>query len=100
MDNKISHNDAFVLEHIVRAVFNCDRFGVMGIADADHLERLPLDAATAVFSSLYKDKTEIREIDEFMDHYNCYFTFDDYRYDEKEVKQYIDGLRELVKKYC
>lgn len=88
------------MEHIVRAVFGCDRFGVMGIADADHLERLPFDAATAIFSPLYKDREEIPEIDDFVDHYNCYFTFDDYIYDENKVKQYIDELRKLERKYC
>ena len=45
----INHSEAFELELIVRRVFDCDRFGVMGIADAGHLERCPYDAAIAVF---------------------------------------------------
>ena len=36
MDKKISHAEATALEYIVRSVFNCERFGVMGVADADH----------------------------------------------------------------
>ena len=38
MDKKISHAEATALEYIVRSVFNCERFGVMGVADADQLE--------------------------------------------------------------
>ena len=34
MDKKISHAEATALEYIVRSVFNCERFGVMGVADA------------------------------------------------------------------
>ena len=33
MDKKISHAEATALEYIVRSVFNCERFGVMGVAD-------------------------------------------------------------------
>lgn len=99
MDKKISHAEATALEYIVRSVFNCERFGVMGVADADHLERCPLDAAMVVFAPLYKNKTEISEIEEFMDRNICQFSFDDYEYDEKKVEKYIEELRKLVKKY-
>lgn len=96
----INHNEAFELEHIVRRVFNCDRFGVMGIADADHLERCPYDAAIAVFAPLYKTHKEIEDIEQFMDDFACYFTFSDYQYSEEKVREYIDGLKKLVDKYC
>ena len=100
MDKKISHAEATALEYIVRSVFNCERFGVMGVANADHLERCPLDAAMVVFAPLYKNKAEISEIDEFMDQNICYFSFDDYEYEEEKVEKYIEELRKLVKKYC
>lgn len=96
----INHNEAFELELIVRRVFNCDRNGVMGIADADHLERCPYDAAIVVFAPLYKTNSKIDEIDQFMDDFSCYFTFDDFQYSKEKVREYIDGLRELVEKYC
>lgn len=28
----VNHMDAIALEHLIRRVYNCDRFGVMGIA--------------------------------------------------------------------
>ena len=96
----IKHSEAFELEHIVRRVFNCDRFGVMGIADADHLERCPFDAASVVFAPLYKINNEIEEIEQFMDEFSCYFIFSDYQYSEEKVREYIDGLKNLVEKYC
>ena len=87
----IKHSEAFELEHIVRRVFNCDRFGVMGC---------PFDAAIVVFAPLYKINNEIEEIEQFMDEFSCYFTFSDYQYSEEKVREYIDGLKNLVEKYC
>lgn len=34
---RIEHGDAIELESIVRRLFNCDRSGVSGLADADNL---------------------------------------------------------------
>lgn len=96
----INHNEATSLEFIVRRVYNCERFGVMGIADADHLERNPLDAAIVIFAPLYREQREIEEIDAFMDRYSCVFNFpEDYTYNEETVANYIEGLRNLVDRY-
>ena len=35
-----------------------------------------------------------------MDDFACYFTFSDYQYSEEKVREYIDGLKKLVDKYC
>lgn len=96
----INYNEAFELELIVRHAYGCRKGGVMGIADANHLERCPLDAALVVFAPLYKDVEEIEEIDQFIDKYVCYFTFSDYKYAEEKIKSYIEELRRLVNKYC
>ena len=97
----INHDEAIALEFSVRKVFDCERFGVMGIANADHLERYPMDAALVVFAPLYKEQAEIPEIDEFMDKYGCIFHFpDSYTYDKNTVREYIDELRTLIDKYC
>ena len=39
---RINHNDAIELEYQVRRLFKCDRAGVSGMADADHLESRPM----------------------------------------------------------
>lgn len=41
---KISHNDAIILEAIVRKVHDCDRASMGGYIDTDHYESDPFDA--------------------------------------------------------
>lgn len=100
MKSFINHSEAMELEYLIRKVYKCDRFGVMGIADADHLEFHPLDAANVILAPLYLNKTDIPEIDSFVDEQSCIFNFsDDYVYNETTVRKYIDGLSSLVGKY-
>lgn len=100
MKKLINHSEATELEYLVRRVYNCDRFGVMGIADADHLEYHPLDAANVILAPLYLNRTDIPEIDNFIGEQSCIFNFDDnYVYNENTVRNYIDGLRALVDNY-
>lgn len=51
---RISHNDAILLENIVRNVFNCDRGSMGGFIDADHFESEPFDAALIAISPLWQ----------------------------------------------
>lgn len=96
----INHDEAFSLEMIVRGVYKCDRYGVMGVANADHLELSPMDAVLVVFAPLYKNEKEIIEIDDFVDRYNCIFNFpDDYEYNKETVADFIKEFRSLVEKY-
>lgn len=96
----INHREAISLEHIVRRVYNCERFGVMGVANSDHLERHPMDAAIVIFAPLYQEQKVIEDIDSFIDEYSCIFNFhEDYEYNEQTVNNYIEGLRRLVDKY-
>lgn len=96
----ISHSEAFELEHLIRKVYNCDRFGVMGIADADHLEYHPLDAANVILAPLYLNQNNISDVENFIDEQSCIFNFsDNYEYNEDTVRKYIDGLSSLVNKY-
>lgn len=99
MKRFINHSEATELEYLIRKVYKCDRFGVMGIADADHLEFHPLDAANVILAPLYLDNTDISEIDSFVDEQSCIFNFDNYVYNETVVRNYIDGLSSLVNKY-
>ena len=96
----INDSEATSLELIVRRVYNCGKGGVMGIADASHLERNPLDAAIVIFAPLYKEQREIEEIDAFMNQYSSIFNFPErYTYNEETVANYIEGLRNLVGRY-
>ena len=96
----LAHEDALRLEGIVRKVFNCDRFGVMGIADADHLERYPLDAVWAVFAPLYQSEKSFPDIEDFTDKYSVIFHYpEEYVYSSKTIKEFIEEFDNLVKKH-
>lgn len=100
MKNLINHDEAIELEYIIRRVYKCDRFGVMGIANADRLEHHPLDAANVILAPLYFDKSDLTDVENFMDTYSSLFNFYDYyEYDKDKVRSYIDGLKKLVDKY-
>ena len=62
---RIKHEDAVVLEAIVRRTFNCERGGMGGFVDADHFEREPFDAAIIAIAPLWQ-RSNPKEIEEFL----------------------------------
>ena len=62
---RIKHEDAVVLEAIVRRTFNCERGGMGGFVDADHFEREPFDAAIIAIVPLWQ-RSNPKEIEEFL----------------------------------
>ena len=97
----MTHNKAILLENILRNVYDCDRYGLAGLADADGLERYPYNAAIVIIALIYSKyhESELEEIKEFGDRYS----FDIQRHldelDEEFIDNYIDDLRAMVKKY-
>lgn len=98
---KIDHGDAITLEGIIRRLYNCDRFGISGYADADHLESNPLDAATLVIAPLYYTGkvTNQLEFDSFLAKYDCIFGYPEENLTQESVEEYISDLESIVKKY-
>ena len=92
---RIKHEDASVLEAIVRRVFNCERGGMGGLIDADHFEREPFDAAIIAIAPLWQ-RANPKEIEEF------WFKWESVLRDENtkdvDIKTYIDELRNLIDK--
>ena len=97
----IDHGQAISLEHIVRNVFNCDRFGLSGLADADHLSHHPFDAATIIISALYATGrvTNQREFEEFICRYSDVFDYPEENLNDTILEQYIDDLRSIANQY-
>jgi len=97
----ISHNDAISLERIVRKVYKCDRFGISGYADADHLESSPLDAATLVIAPLYYTGivSNDLEFDSFLAEYDNVFCYSEETVTPEAIKKYISDLESIVEKY-
>ena len=62
---------AFQIEVTVKAMFNCDRYGIGGIADANFIERQPFVAIALVLGNFY-NKVDIsykEKIDDFLGKY-------------------------------
>lgn len=96
----ITHDEAFHLEMLVRKVFRCSRFGAMGIADADHLEYHPFDAALVTLAPLCTNNRQYDDIDDFIDRYGCYFQFpDEYVYEQHRVESFIEELKSLIDRF-
>lgn len=97
----ISHNDAIELESQVRRLFNCDRAGVSGLADADNFETHPMDAAVMVISYIHAKGLQSCETqyDEFLSKYNTIFTYPDENDAKSEVRNYISELTKIVELY-
>lgn len=97
----INSNEAFILEHLVRRVFNCDRFGVSTLATADYFERNPLAAAIMVVSALYSSErvSDHRMFDQFISDYSIAFDQSAETIDLEVVTQYIDELRNIIHHY-
>lgn len=98
---RISHNEAIELEHQVRRLFNCNRGGISGLADADHFESRPLDAAIIVISYIHaKDlQWSETEYDDFLTKYDIIFRYPDENNAKNEVENYINDLSSIVDKY-
>lgn len=98
---RITHGEAIELESIVRRLFNCDRAGVSGLADADNFESRPMDAAVMVVSYIHARGLQYSETeyDEFLCKYDTIFRYPDENDAKNEVRNYIDELSAIVDKY-
>lgn len=98
---RISHGEAIELEHYVRKLFNCDRAGVSGLADADNFESRPMDAAIMVVSYIYAKGLEVtdHEYDKFLSKYDTIFTYPDENDAKNEVQNYINELSDIINNY-
>lgn len=96
---KISHEQATALEFVLRHAYNCGRYGVVGLANADFLENSPLSAAVAVLAplSLRYSAEDLNDVSEFWDKYRFELSHDEF--DDNLIDQCIEDLRKLVNKY-
>lgn len=87
----ISHNDAIVLESIVRKVHLCDRAGMGGYIDADNFETNPFDAALIALSPIWKTLPK-ETVEDFLYRWDCSLR----KEDDANISQFIQELKELV----
>lgn len=99
---KIKHEKAIELEEQVCRLFNCERGGVSGMADADNYENNPICAAYMVVSYIYAQGLAFndRQFDEFLYKYECIFLDDSYEYDlDKETNKYVSEISSIVESF-
>ena len=95
----IEHSDAIMLEHIVRDLYKCGRTGVSGLADADHFEQRPFDAAIMIVCFIHAHNLQQSEtqFDSFLCEYEAFFNSNEE--DDDTVNIFINELSEIVKSY-
>ncbi len=98
---RFTHSEALELEHQVRRLYGCDRAGVSGLANADHFESRPMDAAIMVVSYIHAKGLQHSETeyDEFLSKYDTIFRYPDENDAKHETRNYINELSAIVDKY-
>lgn len=98
----LKHEDAMKIESLMRRVFRCEHYEVMGIISNDHIKWHPMDAVIAIFAPLfYQGKlsdVEKGNINNFADHYFAkFYDNDNYEYNETDISEFIYKLNELAR---
>ncbi|MDD2401681.1 MAG: hypothetical protein PHI90_11295 [Clostridia bacterium] len=98
-----SHNYAIKIEGLLRDVFDCDRAGFGGIADADFIERSAYTAIACALARYYGvvSEKEQKKIEEYLNRYSFY---SDKRLEDiikefknSEVETMINEFKSLLK---
>lgn len=99
---RITGTQAVQLEHLVRAVYDCDRYGVAHMADADYLGMYPFHAALLILAPRLRESKNCNtdKIVDFMDKYEvCLADSTIGKFDKDFIDCYIKDLRALVRRY-
>lgn len=98
---RINHSEAIELEHIVRNLYQCNRGGVSGMADADYFEGHPIQAAVLVVAYIHAKglETSSTQYDEFLCKYESIFEHLEKNDVDQEIRNYIDELEDIVNQY-
>ena len=97
----INHSDALLLEAQVRNVYQCERFGISGLADADNFEHDPYSAAIMIVSFLYATgkETDDSKFTPFLEKYHTIFKYPDENDASGKVSEYIKELDDIIGRY-
>lgn len=93
-----SHDYAYQIEVTVNAVFNCDKYDIGGIADANFIEKDPFIAIALVLGNFY-NKVDISyrdKIDGFLGKYYLQMGKSISEIGEEKFKEIITDFNEIV----
>ncbi|MGL5641143.1 MAG: hypothetical protein ACRDDM_02680 [Paraclostridium sp.] len=94
----LSHSKAVSLEHTIRRLFNCDRFGFGGYIDSDMIEKKPMQLLALGLATVYNSKNQEtkNQIDVFLEDTFRYEDLSIEQINEDEFETLINRFRELV----
>lgn len=92
------HDYAFQIEVTVKAIFNCNKYELGGIADANFIEKDPFIAIAIVLGNFYNkvDGTFKEKIDEFFNKYYLEMGKSILNIGEEKIKSIVKDFNSIV----
>ena len=96
----VSKNYSLDIEWRMRDIFNCDRFGMGGIADSDFIRSAPYTSMISTLMYLYNERDIVTQehYKNFIGKYSFYSNYDiDKIISEQGEKEFIEMKNEFLK---
>lgn len=92
------HHYAFQIETTTRAIFDCDKFGLGVIADANFIEKSPFIPITMILGNFYNkiDDNSKTKIDDFIETYYWLMDKSIEEIGEEKIKIIIKEFNNIV----
>lgn len=92
------HNYAFQIEVTVKSVFNCGKYGLVCISNANFIEKQPFVSMAFVLGNFYNkvDSSYKVEIDEFFQKYCLEMDKSISEIGEEKIKKIIEDFNSIV----
>ncbi|NLV75402.1 MAG: hypothetical protein GX023_00150 [Tissierellia bacterium] len=93
-----THDYAFQIEVTIKAIFNCDKYDIGGIADANFIERQPFIAIALVLGNFYNkiDISYKEKIDDFFGKYYSEMGKSISEIGEDKIKEIVKDFNSIV----
>ncbi len=93
-----THDYAFQIEVTIKAIFNCDKYDIGGIADANFIERQPFIAIALVLGNFYNkiDISYKEKIDDFFGKYYSEMGKSISEIGEDKIKEILKDFNSIV----
>ncbi|NMB08107.1 MAG: hypothetical protein GX981_06980 [Tissierellia bacterium] len=93
-----SHNYAYQIEVTVKAMFNCDKYDIGGIADANFIEKDPFIAIALVLGNFYNKVDSIykEKIDGFFRKYYLEMGKSILEIGEEKIRKIIKDFNNII----
>jgi len=92
------HDYAFQIEVTIKSIFNCSKYDIGGIADANFIEKQPFTAIALVLGNFYNriDTSYKEKIDDFLGKYYLEMGKSMLEIGEEKVKEIVEDFNNIV----